>query len=281
MAGVWLRSGTVSGGGAAWGRNHRHCSTHTIIGSADVCDYLDFVVAPGREKAFFTVLLDDLRQKGISHLDLNPLRPDSTVLTELVPLAHDWKHDVRCDREDVSPEMDLPATWDEYLALLAPKQRHEVKRKLRRLEEAGIVDYRVVEDRGSVSSVMDVFLRLFTESRQEKADFMTTRMESFFRALAEAMAEAGLLRFGILELDTLPAAVVMTFDYHECVYLYNSGYDPQYRSLSVGVLSKVLCVRDSIQRGRKRFDFLKGEESYKHHIGGRDIPLYNCQIAIG
>lgn len=255
--------------------------TASIIGSADVCDYLDFVVAPGREKAFFTVLLDDLRQKGISHLDLNLLRPDSTVLTGLVPLAHDWKHDVRCDQEDVSLEMDLPATWDEYLALLAPKQRHEVKRKLRRLEEAGIVDYRVVDDRGSVSSVMDVFLRLFAESRKEKADFMTTRMESFFRTLAEAMAEAGLLRIGILELDTLPAAIVMTFDYHECVYLYNSGYDPQYRSLSVGVLSKVLCVRDSIQRGRKRFDYLKGGESYKHHIGGRDIPLYNCQITIG
>ena len=255
--------------------------TASIIGSADVCDYLDFVVAPGREKAFFTVLLDDLRQKGISHLDLNLLRPDSTVLTGLVPLAHDWKHDVRCDQEDVSLEMDLPATWDEYLALLAPKQRHEVKRKLRRLEEAGIVDYRVVEGRSSVSSVMDVFLRLLTESRKEKADFMTTRMESFFRTLAEAMAEAGLLRMGILELDTLPAAIVMTFDYHECVYLYNSGYDPQYRSLSVGVLSKVLCVRDSIQRGRKRFDYLKGGESYKHHIGGRDIPLYNCQITIG
>ncbi len=254
--------------------------TASIIGSADVCDYLDFVVAPGREKPFFAVLLDDLRQKGISHLDLNPLRPDSTVLTGLVPLAHDRKYEVRCDREDVSLEMHLPATWDEYLALLAPKQRHEVKRKLRRLEEAGIVDYRVVEDRGSVSSVMGVFLRLFAESRKEKTDFMTARMESFFRTLAEAMAEAGLLRIGILELDTLPAAIVMTFDYHECVYLYNSGYDPQYRSLSVGVLSKVLCVRDSIQRGRKRFDFLKGEESYKHHMGGRDIPLYNCQIAI-
>lgn len=254
--------------------------TASIVGSADVCDYLDFVVAPGREKDFFAVLLDDLRQKGISHLDLNPLRPDSTVLTGLVPLAHERKYEVRCDREDVSLEMDLPATWDEYLALLAPKQRHEVRRKLRRLEKAGIVDYRVVEGRGSVSSVMDVFMRLFAESRKEKADFMTVQMESFFRTLAEAMAEAGLLRIGILELDTLPAAIVMTFDYHECVYLYNSGYDPQYRSLSVGVLSKVLCVRDSIQRGRKRFDYLKGGESYKHHIGGRDIPLYNCQITI-
>ncbi|GAI47098.1 unnamed protein product, partial [marine sediment metagenome] len=55
----------------------------SLIGSADVCDYLDFVIAPGREKDFFNLLLDDLRQKGVNHLDLRPLRPDSTVLTSL------------------------------------------------------------------------------------------------------------------------------------------------------------------------------------------------------
>ena len=255
--------------------------TASIIGSADVCDYIDFVVTPGREKDFFAVLLDDLRQRGINHLDLKPLRPDSTVLTELVPLAENRRYEVRSRQEDVSLELDLPATWDEYLALLVPKQRHEIKRKLRRLEEAGDVDYRFVEDRVSVHDVMGTFLKQFTESREEKADFLTVQMESFFRTMFEAMAGVGLLRLGILELDTLPAAMIMTFDYHDCVYLYNSGYDPQYRSLSVGLLSKVLCIKDSIQRGRKKFDFLKGRESYKYHVGGQEIPLYNCRIAIG
>ena len=254
--------------------------TASIIGSADICDYLDFVVTPGREKDFFAVLLDDLRQKGINHLDLKPLRPDSTVLTELVKLAENRRYEVHCQQEDVSLELDLPATWDEYLALLVPKQRHEVKRKLRRLEEAGEVGYRFVEDRSSVQDVMDTFLKQFTESREEKANFLTTRMESFFRTMFEAMAEIGLLRIGILEMDTLPAAMIMCFDYRDCVYLYNSGYDPQYRSLSVGVLSKVLCVKDSIERGRRRFDFLRGGESYKYHMGGREIPLYDCQIAL-
>jgi len=45
----------------------------SIIGSADVCDYLDFVVAHGMESDFFSVLLDDLEQKGINQLDLRPL----------------------------------------------------------------------------------------------------------------------------------------------------------------------------------------------------------------
>jgi len=127
---------------------------------------------------------------------------------------------------------------------------------------------------------MDTFLKLFSLSREEKASFITDQVESFFRSLAEAMAEIGLLRFGILKVDTLPAAMIMGFDYNEAMYLYNSAYDPIYSHLSVGLLSKVLCIKESIQRSRKKWDFLKGGEPYKYHIGGREIPLYKCQITI-
>ena len=252
----------------------------SLIGSADVCDYLDFVVAPGRERDFFSVLLDDLREKGINQLDLRPLRPDSTVLTHLVSIAQNRGYEVLCHPEDVSLELDLPSTWDEYLAILTAKQRHEVRRKLRRLAEAGKVDYHFVEDSVAVHDAMDAFLKMFTESRTDKAVFLTAQMESFFRSLADNMAEAGLLRFGILELDTLPTAMVMCFDYNDCMYLYNSSYNPRYNSLSVGLLCKVLCIKESIQEGKKRFDFLKGAETYKYHLGGGEVPLYSCQITI-
>ena len=252
----------------------------SLIGSADVCDYLDFIVAPGRERDFFSVLLDDLREKGINQLDLSPLRPDSTVLTYLVSIAQNRGYEVLCHPEDVSLELDLPATWEEYLGILTSKQRHEVKRKLRRLEEAGNVKYRIVEDTGATREAMNTFLRMFAESRTDKAAFLTAQMESFFRSLADNMAEVGLLRLGILELDTQPTAMVMCVDYNDCMYLYNSGYNPQYNSLSVGLLCKVLCIKESIQEGKKRFDFLKGDETYKYHLGGGEVPLYSCQITI-
>ena len=254
--------------------------TASIIGSADVCDYLDFVAAPGMEIDFFSVLLDDLKQKGIHNLDLRALRPESTVLTSLVGIAQKQGHEVICHPDDVSLELDLPATWEEYLAILTAKQRHEVKRKLRRLSELGKVDYHSVKNSVAVPDAMNVFLKMFSESRKDKATFLTDRMKSFFRSLADTMAEVGLLRLGILELDTLPTAMVMCFDYNDCIYLYNSGYDPQYSHLSVGLLSKALCIKESIQEGKKRVDFLKGNEIYKSHLGGKEITLYKCQITI-
>ena len=109
---------------------------------------------------------------------------------------------------------------------------------------------------------------------------MNAQRESFFKSLAKAMAQAQLLRLGILELDALPIAVVMCFDYNDTVYLYNSGYDPTYGSLSVGLISKILSIKDSIGRGRRKFDFLKGAEDYKYRLGGKEIPLHGCQIRL-
>ena len=252
----------------------------SIIGSADVCDYLDFIVAPGREQEFFAVLLDHLCAQHVTHLDLRSLRPKSMTLTVLVEVAQNRGCEVSCGSEDVALELDLPATWEDYLLMLDGKQRHETRRKLRRLHEAARVNYRVVEDREAVRNQMGIFFTLFKKNREDKAAFMTERMTAFFNSLAEAMAEANILRLSILELDATPAASVMCFDYRSTIYLYNSAYDRQFSPLSVGLLSKVLSIKESIQRGRKKYDFMKGSEPYKHRLGGKEVPLYKCQIRI-
>lgn len=254
--------------------------TAAIIGSPNVCDYVDFVVAPGKETAFCAALLRHLKQQGVGLLDLASLRPDSVAKRWMLKEAEERGYAVTCLEDDVSLERDLPATWEEYLQLLNTKQRHEVRRKLRRLEEAGSVRCRFIDDPEEVPSFLDTFVSLFAESRDDKAAFMTAEMETFFRSMAAAMSEAGLLRPSLMELDGVPVAALMVFDYGGTVYLYNSCFDPRYSSLSVGVLSKALCIKDSIERGRKRFDFLRGGEQYKYHLGGQEVPLYRCQIAL-
>ena len=254
--------------------------TACLIGSTDVCDYLDFIVAPGSEQDFFGVLLDYFKQNGIVVLDLKHVRPDSTVITSLVPLAKSRNCQISSDEEAVSFEMDLPLSFDEYLQTLSTKQRHEVRRKLRRLTEEGNIEYRFIEKDDELPAALDTFFKMFVESRQDKAAFLTEQMKKYFRLLADTMKGIGLLKLGVLELDGKQVAEIMCFDYNDCIYLYNSGYDPQYVSLSVGLLSKALAIQDSIEKGKKKFDFLKGAEIYKEHLGGKEVPLYRCQIHI-
>jgi CelD/BcsL family acetyltransferase involved in cellulose biosynthesis len=255
--------------------------TASFIGTADVCDYLDFVVVPGKERAFCSALLDRLRDDSVGDLHLESLRPDSVAFSHLAELARSRGHRVDCRLEDVSLDVGLPPTWEEYLDLLTPKQRREVGRKLRRLHEAGEIEFETVRGPDGVPDTMSVLLQLLRDSRPDKAAFMTAEMESFFRAIARTMAGAGLLRLGVLRIHSLPVAAVMCFDYNDSVYLYNSGYDPTHSYLSVGLLSKVLSLKDSIDAGRKTYDFLKGAEEYKYRLGGSEIPIYSCHIALG
>ena len=252
----------------------------SIIGSADVCDYLDLIVSPNRDQDFFDTLIDDLKQKGVKQLNLESLRPDSTILTRLTDVALHRGCEVTVTPSDVTLEMELPGTWDDYLMTLNSKQRHEVRRKLRRLEEAGNFEYHSICGAASVIEAFDAFLKMFTESRDDKADFLTEKRELFFRSMTESMANAGVLKLGILEIETIPAAMIMYFDYNDSIYLYNSGFEKEYISLSVGLLSKVLCIKDSIESGKKVFDFLKGDEVYKSRLGGIERQLSDCRISI-
>ena len=250
----------------------------SFIGDADVCDYMDFAVAPGKERAFFTALLDKLNKDGIKELHLESLRNDSAAMTHLVDLAKGKGYEVSVTKENVSLDLDLPSTWEAYLKILTPKQRRETGRRFRRLEEEGDITYRTVET--ADPEVLDIFFKLMRASREDKAEFMTPKMESFFRALAQTMAEAGMLRFGILGISQKPVAAVMCFDYNGKVYLFNSGYDPEYSILSVGLLSKLLSIKDSIERGRECYDFLKGAEEYKYRLKGREIGIFNCKVQL-
>ena len=112
------------------------------------------------------------------------------MLSSLVRIAEDRGCKVSLAPHDVSLELELPATWDDYLGMLKGKQRHEVKRKFRRLHEAGDINFRVVEEpEKSAASKWPPFLELFKLSSDEKAAFMTDQMNSYFQALANAMAD--------------------------------------------------------------------------------------------
>jgi CelD/BcsL family acetyltransferase involved in cellulose biosynthesis len=254
--------------------------TACFMGNTDVCDYQDCIIAPGKETEFFRHLIVHLQKQGVAFLNLGLVRPDSSVYRHLPPVADALGRAVLCTPEDVVLELNLPATWDEFLHILHSKERHEIRRKLRRLDEAGRTGYRSVEDAGDSITAIDTFLALFSQNRDDKLYFMTEQMALFFRSAAVALANEHILKLLFLTIDEQPVAAVMCLDYNNTVYLYNNGYNSQYRSLSVGLLSKVFSIRDSIQQHKKKYDFLKGAEVYKQRLGGEPVSLYRCKLIL-
>ena len=251
-----------------------------FLGDVNVCDYLDVAAEPGREPEFLAVLVDALRREGVRRLDLRVLRPESTIVRFLQGAVEPLGGRADFRPEDMTYELELPASWDAYLDGLDGHQRHEVRRKLRRFEEAGPFRFRVLTEPVAVRRGMETFLELFRSSRPEKAAFMDERMASFFRAMAAGMAAQGGLRLYILDLEQTAAAAVFCLEYGRTTYLYNNGFDPRFASVSIGAASKLVTIRDCINRGQGVYDFLKGAEPYKKHLGGRPVPLLRCRMDI-
>jgi CelD/BcsL family acetyltransferase involved in cellulose biosynthesis len=254
--------------------------TARFMGSPDVCDFQEFVFPEGQEEDFFRLILNHLHSKGIRELVLEPLREDSLFFQVLSRMAETEGRKMIIQPHGALLEMSLPDSWEDFLLGLSGKDRHEIRRKLRRLEEAGQVRYRIIEQADSLDQAMAVFLDLFRSSRPDKKAFMTERMASFFRSLAAEMARAGLLRLYFLDLHDQPVASVLCFDYGSTLYLYNNGFDERYRALSLGLVSKIFTIQDSIQKGRRLYNFLKGEEAYKYRLGGKPVSLFKCQIRL-
>ncbi len=95
---------------------------------------------------------------------------------------------------------------------------------------------------------------------------MDERMERFFRRVLAAFAERGACRLWFLDTSSGPIAAFVTIEWDDRVGLYNSGFDPAHAALSPGVVLLAQLVRDAIVRGRRTFDFLRGEERYKYEF---------------
>jgi CelD/BcsL family acetyltransferase involved in cellulose biosynthesis len=249
-----------------------------FIGSDNVCDFLDFIIEPGMEKIFFSTLLSHLAHRGIDTLNLSTLLPGSSVSTFFPDNAQRDNLSITWSQEDVTVVLDLPSDLPAYHSILSSKQRHELLRKERRFNEEGDIAYTISQKASSED--IDIFLQFFRESREDKNKFLTGQMEEFFKDVIHKAASTGMLKLGILKLNDTNVAVTLGFDYQHDTYLYNSGYNPDYKWLSVGLLSKYYYIKHSIESAKRRFDFLKGNERYKYNLGGKEVPLFRCIIKI-
>ena len=256
----------------------RSGDTIGFVGTSDLCDYHDFLLPDEDQARYQTALLEAIDPIPWRTIRLEGLADGSPTLCALAEVARSRGYRVDQLPEEVSPGIDLPASWEEHLDSLGGKDRHELRRKLRRLGAAGEIAIKDEAGSPDLDEQLGVFLRLMRSSRDDKARFMTPVRERFFHELSRVMAADGFLRLFFLELDGVQVASSLCFDFEGAYYLYNAGYDTRYASLSVGLLLKVLMLQQAIEEGRSRFSFLRGNEQYKYDMGARDLQLYTLVI---
>jgi CelD/BcsL family acetyltransferase involved in cellulose biosynthesis len=182
------------------------------------------------------------------------------------------------EQEDTSAVLPLPPDWEGYLASLDSKDRHELRRKRRRLGR----DHPDGRFRTAADDTLETDLKMFVEMHRGtegmKGHFMRSEIATFFERIARAFMPLGWLRMDFLEIGDTAIASTFGFVLDDVFYLYNSAYEPDAARLSPGLVLVSELVKESIERGLTRFDFLRGPERYKYQLGSQALPLNNVRV---
>lgn len=169
----------------------------------------------------------------------------------------------------VAAVLELPTSFEDYLAAIGKKERHETRRKRRRYE-AELGSVRFVHE-PAVGRLFDEFVALHRQSAGDKGSFMTERMEAYFSALA-ALDGWGI--DALVDDSDRMVAGGFAFQNEEGYFLYNSAFDASLSEVSPGVVLLAGLIELAIDRGARVFDFLKGDETYKFRMGADPRQLY-------
>jgi CelD/BcsL family acetyltransferase involved in cellulose biosynthesis len=253
-----------------------------LLGGEQVSDSLDAVVVSGGEAGFWSEFLSRSRDLLSTRPLLLPnLVEGSPSIACLPRVCAELGYSFRLEEMDRSPYVPLPSSFEEYLRLLGTKERHELRRKIRRASAAAPgLSFRVTQTREEFEQDFPSFIALHRLSHTGKAEFMDDRMAGFFRDMAEGFLSSGRLRLVSLSGEGVVMASALQIEWDGALLLYNSGFDPNYREVSPGLVLLARCIEDAIRHGFREYDFLRGKERYKYDLGGRDRIVYRAIIRV-
>jgi CelD/BcsL family acetyltransferase involved in cellulose biosynthesis len=181
---------------------------------------------------------------------------------------------IRSRPPDPYPGIDLPATFEEYLARLPSRRRSNLRRHLRRLDDG---DLQCEEVRDPVE--LDAAIRRWHELRvrwwEERGmridpEHASERFREFMLALVRLLVPEGLALVWQFRQGNAVVGVKVSLVDSRCFYYWLGGYEPAAAHLGIGKVVIAEAIRSSIAAGRTYFDFMVGAEDYKYWYGASD-----------
>jgi CelD/BcsL family acetyltransferase involved in cellulose biosynthesis len=260
----------------------RNSSERTVSPfGAGLSDYVDAVIDPEAEgpvlEAVFSWLED--RRGEWDVCDFEQLRPSSPLLRAPAPAR--WA-------EEVVPStpcqvVDLPETFEGLHGQVSTRLLSNLRAYNRRLAKLGTVEIQAADsgDTESREEILDTIIRLHTarwQSRGEAGMMADPKVRTFHHEVAAGFQARGGLILNALRLDGQCLAAIYGFQEKDRTYLYTQGFDPEHAKLSPGVVIVGAAVEETIQRGARACDFLRGREPYKEHWRPREAPTFRRRL---
>ena len=259
----------------------RSANQVAFVGCKDVSDYLDFIIHKDYLDLTYQAIASELQKLGSVSFSLCGLQQNSATLKQLPKLLH-LNVDQVISQQAVCPQIVLPKTWEEYLQVLERKQRHELKRKWKKIEQVEKVSFECLTNPQQVSESVPHFIELHRQSSESKREFWDPYHQTFFEQLLPTLATQNQLKLFFLSVAShpKPIAAMLVFDYDNHYDLYNSGFNPEFGHLSPGQVLTSYTIKQAIEQERELYDFLRGDEIYKLRLGGQPQPIFDLEFEL-
>ena len=252
-----------------------------LIGSIEISDYLDLIVREADLQRFLSGLIDFLASSladAWSAIEWYNLPDTSPTLAALQAESEQRGWAYQKETYLPTPRVALNGSFDDYLMSIDKKQRHELRRKMRRASESGRVRFYVIDKQADIEPELESFFELMIQDPQ-KAEFLHEVMHDQMSKSIRAAHNYGYLWLGFLEIDGVKAAATLCFDYNNKLWGYNSGVSFDFRELSPGWVIMGYTMQWCCDNGRYEFDFMRGDEEYKYRLGGVNKYVMRVNVA--
>jgi CelD/BcsL family acetyltransferase involved in cellulose biosynthesis len=164
--------------------------------------------------------------------------------------------------------------WESYLATRSRNFRQQLRQRERRLSEHHRVGVRSATEQ-TLNSDLSHFFDLHERRWQGRGQsaLQTPGVRQFLRDFAASAQRRGWLRLRLLEVDGSPVAAFLGWRLGDVYAFYQSGFDPAWAKMSVGIVLMADTIRSAMEEGAAEFDMLLGNEPYKQRFtnGSRDV----------
>lgn len=255
-----------------------------FIASQEVSDYCDVVTPKERRREFYQNLLNYLEKNysDVAKIELMNLKASSPALSFLPCVAPEFGYSSSYTETEVAPLLELSSSYEDYMKGLSKKNRHEQRRKLKRIESLEGVKITKITDTRELQSSLETFIALHKEGSPAKERFWKKKgMSDFFQEVASRLALQKWIELNLLFYEDRIMAALLNFSYEDTIYFYNVAFNKDYARYSPGLFLFHHCIKEAISEGKRKADFLRGREKYKYYFGAEDSKIFRLILTPG
>ncbi len=244
-------------------------STLMFSGGEEIADYMD-IIGPEEKKAdAWNQIIQQIQSQNCNKLLLRNVPEHSGTIQYFKTIVN-----ATIDKEDTTPQLQLPKSWEVFVESLGKKYTHELERKIRKFDREH-PDVEIIESTQPAEDI-DILFSLMERDEAKKA-FLTPDMKHFFTEISKTISDTVSLRY--IKTGDKKIAVTMSFIMDNTHFLYNSGFDKECCSIA-GFYLKAINIKYAIEHGATTYNFLQGNERYKYELGGFDFAVYTVSQSI-